>query len=188
MTRKLSVFNFVTLNGYFEGPKHDISWHRHGEEENQFAAENLKFESVLLFGRITYEMMAGYWPTPMAIKNDPKVAKGMNNAEKIVFSRKLEKAEWNNTRLVKDNIVEEVRKMKALPGKDMTLLGSGSIASQFADAGLIDKYQIMVDPVALGDGTAIFKNIKRKLDLKLTMTRAFKSGVVLLCYEALGNA
>jgi dihydrofolate reductase len=181
--RKLTVFNFVTLNGYFEGPKIDISWHRHGAEENEYAAEMLKSGGTLLFGRMTYEMMASYWPTPDAIKNDPIVAAGMNNADKIVFSRTLKKVEWNNTRLVKDNIVEEIKKIKQLPGKDMTVLGSGSILTQFAEQGLIDEYQIMVDPVVLGDGTPIFKNIKHKMDLKLTRTRIFKSGVVLLCYQ-----
>ena len=90
--RKVIVFNFVTLNGYLEGPKGDISWHRHGAEENEYAAENLKSGSTLLFGRVTYEMMASYWPTPLAIKNDPIVAKGMNNADKIVFSRTLKKS------------------------------------------------------------------------------------------------
>ncbi len=181
--RKVIVFNFVTLNGYYKGPKGDISWHRHGAEENEYAAEGLKSGSTLLFGRVTYEMMASYWPTPAAIKNDPIVAAGMNNADKIVFSRTLKKAEWNKTRLVKDNIVEEIKKMKQMPGKDMTLLGSGNILTQFAEQGLIDEYQIMVDPVVLGDGTPIFKNIKHKLDLKLTRTRTFKSGVVLLCYQ-----
>ncbi len=181
--RKLTAFNFVTLNGYYKGPRGDISWHRHGAEENEFAAENLKSGNTLLFGRVTYEMMAGYWPTPVAIKNDPIVAAGMNAAEKIVFSRTLKKAEWNNTRLVKDNIVEEIKKMKQQSGKDMTLLGSGSIVTQFAEQGLIDEYQIMVDPVVLGNGTPMFKGIKRKLDLKLIRTRTFKSGVVLLCYQ-----
>jgi dihydrofolate reductase len=181
--RKLTVFNFVTLNGYYKGPKGDISWHRHGAEENEYSVEGLKSGSTLLFGRVTYEMMASYWPTPVAIKNNPIVAAGMNNADKIVFSRTLKKVEWNNTRLVKDNIVEEIKKMKQLPGKDMTVLGSGSILTQFAEQGLIDEYQIMVDPVVLGDGTPIFKNIKHKMDLKLTRTRIFKSGVVLLCYQ-----
>jgi len=182
--RKVTAFNFITLDGYFEGPKKgDISWHRHGAEENEYAAENLKIGGALLFGRVTYEMMASYWPTPIAIKNDPIVAEGMNNADKIVFSRTLKKVEWNNTRLVKDNIVEEIKEMKQMPGKDMTLLGSGSILTQFAEQGLIDEYQIMVDPVVIGDGTPIFKGIKHKLHLKLAMTRTFNSGVVLLCYQ-----
>ena len=181
--RKLNVFNFITLNGYFEGPKRDISWHKHGAEENEYAVEGLKSGSILLFGRVTYELMASYWPTPYAIKNDPIMAEGMNNADKIVFSRTLKKAEWNNTRLLKDHIVEEIKRMKQIPGKDMTLLGSGSIATQFAQQGLIDEYQIMVDPVVLGDGTPIFKGIKHTLNLKLTTTRTFRSGVVLLCYQ-----
>jgi dihydrofolate reductase len=181
--RKLTVFNFVTLNGYFKGPKGDISWHRHGAEENEYAAEGLKSGSTLLFGRVTYEMMASFWPTPDAIKRDPIVAEGMNNADKIVFSRTLNKVEWKNTTLVKDNIAEEIKKMKRMPGKDMTLLGSGSIVTQLAEQGLIDEYQIMVDPVVIGDGTPIFKDIKHKLDLKLTTTRIFRSGVVLLCYQ-----
>jgi dihydrofolate reductase len=185
--RKVTAFNFVTLNGYYKGPKGDISWHRHGTEENEYAAEGLKSGSTLLFGRVTYEMMASYWPTPVAVKNDPIVAAGMNNADKIVFSRTLKKAEWNNTRLVKDDIVEEIKKMKQMPGKGMTLLGSGTILTQFAEQGLIDEYQIMVDPVVLGDGTPIFKGIKHKLDLKLTITRTFKSGVVLLCYQPIAK-
>ena len=183
--RKITVFNFVTLNGYYKGPNGDISWHRHGEEENEFAAGNLKSGGILLFGRVTYEMMASYWPTPAAAENDPAVAEGMNKAEKIVFSRTLKKAEWNNTRLIKDNIVEEIKKMKQTPGEDMVLLGSGSILTQLAEKGLIDEYQIMVDPVVIGGGTPILKDIRHKLDLKLTKTKTFKSGVVLLCYQPL---
>jgi dihydrofolate reductase len=181
--RKLTVFNFITLDGYFKGPKGDISWHKHGKEENEYAAESLRSGNTLLFGRVTYEMMASYWPTPVALINDPLIAEGMNKADKIVFSRTLKKAAWNNTRLVKDNIVEETKKMKQMPGKDMTLLGSGSILIQFAEQGLIDEYQIMIDPVVLGAGTPIMEGIHRQLDLKLTGIRRFGSGVVLLSYQ-----
>jgi dihydrofolate reductase len=181
--RKLTAFNFVTLNGYYKGPKEDISWHRHGAEENEYAVEGLKSGNTLLFGRVTYEMMASYWPTPIAVKNDPIVAAGMNNADKIVFSRTLKKAGWSNTRLVKGDLVEEIKKMKQMPGKDMTLLGSGSLVTQLAEQGLIDEYQIMVDPVVLGRGTPLFKGIKHKLDLNLTGTKTFTSGVVLLSYQ-----
>jgi dihydrofolate reductase len=181
--RKVTVFNFITLNGYFEGPKRDITWHRHGAEENSYAVESLKSGNTLLFGRLTYELMASYWPTPMAIKNDPVVAEGMNNADKIVFSKTMKKAAWNNTRLMKDDIVNEIKKMKKAPGMDMTILGSGSIVTLFAEQGLIDEYQIMVNPVVLGDGIPLFKDMKIKLDLKLIATRPFKSGVVLLSYR-----
>lgn len=186
--RRLNVFNFVTLNGYFEGPKKgDVSWHKSGAEENKYAADMLKSGNTLLFGRVTYEQMVSYWPTPAAVKNNPILAERMNSAEKIVFSRKLKKVEWNNTRLMKNNIEKEIKKMKQLPGKDMTLLGSGSILTQFAERGLIDEYQFMVDPVVISKGTSTFKGIKDKLDLKLITTRTFKSGVVLLCYQPLAK-
>jgi len=181
--RKLTVFNFISLNGCYKGPLDDIGWHRHGAEEGEYSAEGLQADNILLFGRVTYELMASYWPTPDAMKNAPIVAQGMNKAEKIVFSRTLDKAGWQNTKIIKENIVEEVRKIKQTPGKDMTILGSGSVVTQFAEQGLIDDYQIMVDPVAIGDGTTIFKGIRQKLDLRLVMTRTFKSGVVLLGYK-----
>jgi dihydrofolate reductase len=180
---KVSAFNFVTLDGYLEGPKRDISWHKADAEWTAYAVEGLKSGNILLFGRVTYELMASYWPTPIAINNDPVVAEGMNKAEKIVFSRTLKKVGWSNTRLVKGDIGEEIRKMKQTPGKNMTLLGSGSILTQLAEEGLIDEFQFKVDPVALGEGTPIFKNIKHRLNLKLTSTRTFKNGAVLLCYQ-----
>ena len=183
--RKLNVFNFTTLNGFFEGPNHDISWHRHGGEENKYSDDSLQAGNILLFGRRTYEMMYSFWPTPMAAEMFPETAKGMNKSEKIVFSNLLKKAEWNNTKVIGGNIVEEMKRLKKTKGKDMTILGSGSIVSLFADAGLIDNYQIMIDPVAIGNGTPIFNGIQHKLDLKLIETKIFKSGVVLLSYKLL---
>lgn len=186
--RKVTVFNFVTLNGYYKGPNGDISWHQHNahnpeDEESEYAMEGIQSDSTLLFGRVTYEMMAGFWPTPNALKSAPAMAEGMNKADKIVFSRTLKKAEWNNTRLVNTDMLEEIKKMKQQTGKDMTVLGSGSIITQLAEQGLIDAYQFMIDPVALGDGTPIFKSIGHQLNLKLTDTRIFKSGAVLLSYQ-----
>lgn len=185
---KLSTYNFITLNGFFKGPGEDISWAKKGEkEEEEFAAENLSAGNILLFGRKTYELMAGYWPTEMAHKNDPIVATGMNESEKIVFSRTLKKADWNNTRVISDNIVEEVKKLKQDPGKNMTILGSGSIIKLFAEKGLIDEFEIMVHPVAIGDGTPLLNDLSQKLDLQLTVTKSFKTGVVLLCYKPAAN-
>jgi dihydrofolate reductase len=185
---KLSVFNFITLNGYFKGPNDDTNWHQHGnEEEGDFAAEGAQSDNIILFGRKTYEMMAGFWPTTEALKIMPDVAKGMNKSEKIVFSRTLKKAEWNNTRVISNNIADEVKKLKTSSKKDMTILGSGSILTQLVDAGLVDSFQFMVDPIALGEGTPIFNGIKHKLDLKLTSTRPFKSGAILLSYESVNS-
>jgi dihydrofolate reductase len=180
---KLRMYNFITPNGYFKGLNGDISWHIHGEEEDEYAAEMLALDDILLFGRITYELMVSYWPTEFAIKNDPVVAEGMNKAEKFVFSRTLDKVEWNNTRLIKENIVDEIKKMKWLSKKNMTILGSGSIVHLFAENGLIDEYQFMVDPVILGSGTPLFEGVRNSFNLKLTGTRTFKSGVVLLNYS-----
>ncbi len=184
--RKLAVFNSVTLDGYFAGINGDISWtHRDGQdaEWNEFVAGNANAGGELLFGRITYELMASYWPTPLAIKNDPVVAGQMNKLPKVVFSRTLSKASWNNTKLVKSGMAAEIRKMKKEPGSDMAILGSGSIASQLAQEGLIDEYQIVVNPVVLGKGRTMFEGIKEKLNLKLIRTRTFGNGNVQLCYE-----
>lgn len=180
---KLSSFTFITLDGYYKGPNQDVSWHKHGAEEGEFSADNLKSGNILLFGRTTYQMMAGFWPSPMAYDTFPAVAEGMNKAEKIVFSRTLQKADWENTRIISEDMIEEVQKLKHYAQKNMTLLGSGNILTQLAEASLIDEYQIMIDPVAIGNGTPVFQNIKHHLDLKLTSTRTFKSGVILLCYQ-----
>lgn len=179
----LGVFNFITLNGFYKGANNDTSWHRHGAEESQYASDSMKSgNGMLLFGRTTYEMMASFWPTPEALKNLPEVAKGMNNAEKIVFSKTLKKADWQNTKVVGD-LIGEVKKLKETTDKNMTVLGSGSIITQLAENDLVDEYGIMVDPVALGSGTPIFNNFKGKLDLELVNSRVFKSGVVLLTYR-----
>ena len=180
---KVNVFNFITLNGFYKGPAEDISWHSQGSsEENDLAIEGLGSGGAILFGRVTYTMMASYWPTPEALRDNPEVAKGMNNAEKIVFSRTLKKPLWNNTKLMSGNLVEEIKKLKQESGKDMVILGSGSIVSQLAEYGLIDEYQFLLDPVAIGDGTPVFKGISRRLDLKLRQTKTFRNGAVLLTY------
>jgi len=184
--RKLVVFNHVTLDGYFVSVNGDFSWARNGNDDAEysaFVAENASGGGQLLFGRVTYELMASYWPTPIADQHNPAVAKGMDSMSKVVFSRTLNQALWNNTRLVKGDMVSEIRKMKADPGPGMAILGSGSIVSQLALEHLIDEYQMMVDPVALGKGRTLFDGIQEKLTLKLAKTRTFKNGKVYLCYE-----
>jgi dihydrofolate reductase len=182
--RKLIVFNHVTLDGYFVDSTGDMSWaHRQDAEWNTFVQENASVGGELLFGRTTYELMASYWPTPHALQNFPTVAEGMNNSPKVVFSRTLDKASWNNTKLVKGGMAAEIRKMKKEPGKGMVILGSGSVVSQLAQEGLIDEYQIVLSPIVLGTGRTMFDGVKEKLPLKLTKTRPFGNGNVLLCYE-----
>ena len=182
--RKLVVFNQVTLDGYFTDTNGDMGWaHKNDAEWNAFVADNAKGGGELLFGRITYELMKSYWPTPAAIKDDPVVAEQMNNLPKVVFSRTLDKASWSNTKLVKRDPASEIRKMKQESGKDMVIFGSGTIVSQLAQERLIDEYQIVVVPVVIGKGRTMFDGIKEKLTLKPTKTRTFGNGNVLMCYE-----
>jgi dihydrofolate reductase len=186
--RKVVMSNLMNIDGFFDGRDHDISWHNVEAEFNDYAInEMFPFSDLLLFGRVTYELMADFWPTPEALKDDPIVAGKMNSSAKVVFSRTMKKTEWNNTRLVKDNMEEEVRKLKEQPGKDIALLGSGSIVSQLAQRGLIDEYRIMVNPIVLGQGTPLFKDIKNRLTMKLLRTRTFRNENVLLCYAPAGK-
>ena len=184
--RKLIVFNHVSLDGYFVDANGGMSWAKSDQNDaewNAFVAENAKGDGPLLFGRVTYELMASYWPTPMAIKNDPVVAARMNDLAKVVFSRTLDKASWKNTKLVKTGMAAAIRKMKKEPGEGMAILGSGTIVSQLTQEGLIDEYQVVVNPVILGKGRTMFDGVKERLNLKLTKTRAFGNGNVFMCYE-----
>ena len=184
--RNLSVFNSVTVDGYFTDKNGDMSWaHKQDDPEwNAFTAENAKSGGELLFGRVTYDLMASFWPTPAAEKMAPEVAENINKAPKIVFSRSMEKAEWNNTRIIQGDLAEEIRKLKEAPGEGLVLMGSGSIISQIALAGVIDEYQMVVNPLALGKGRSMFDGIKEQLNLTLVSTRAFKNGNVLLTYKS----
>ena len=181
---KLTSFQFITLNGFYKGSNEDISWHPHGgNEEASFSEESAQSGNTLLFGRVTYEMMKSFWPTPMALEQMPAMAKAMNKAKKIVFSKTLTKVDWENTCLLSDHMIDAIKNLKMTSDKDITILGSGTILSQCTDAGLIDEYQFMLDPVAIGTGTPVFNNIQQQLSLKLISSRTFKSGAILLSYE-----
>ncbi len=182
--RKLTAFINVTLDGFFADANGDMSWaHKDDTEWREFVAGNAKRDATLVFGRTTYELMVSYWPTPFALQKDPVVAERMNAAQKVVFSRTLEKVLWQNTTLVRDDMVASIRKMKSRPGNDMAILGSGSLVSQLAQEKLIDELQVVVNPLVLGSGKRLFEGVKKRLDLKLAKTQAFKNGNVLLCYE-----
>ena len=185
--RKLMVFNSVTIDGYFTDKNGDMSWaHKQDPEWDDFVANNAKSGGELLFGRLTYDLMVSFWPTPAAAQMFPDVAEGMNEAPKVVFSRTMDKASWNNTRLFKGDVENEVQKLKAEPGDQLVLMGSGTIVSQLAQAELIDEYQIVLNPIVLGGGRTMFEDVKNKLNLKLTNTRTFKNGNVVLTYEPAG--
>lgn len=183
---RLVVFESISIDGYFTDRNNDFSWaHDAGDEEyNAFVASNAKGGGVLVFGRVTYQLMAGYWPTPMAAENDPVVAAQMNALPKIVFSKTLPSASWSNTTLLKDDLEGEIRKRKQGSGPDMVILGSGSLVSQLAQARLIDEYQFVLVPVVLGDGRPLFPGVNPKQPLALASSRTFKNGRIFLSYRA----
>ena len=178
--RKLRVFESISVDGYFTDAKGDMSWAHAGREDPEFLAwvgGNASSGGALLFGRKTYEHMAAFWPTPAAAQQMPVVAKGMNEATKYVASKTVEPT-WQNTTAIRD-LVHGVRELKASKGPNIAVLGSGSIAAQLGEAGLVDEYQFVIIPVALGAGRTVFS---AKRNLKLVEQRAFKNGNVVVTY------
>jgi len=182
---RLNMFNSVSLDGYFTDASNDMSWAHAGGDDaefQKFVAGNAKGESALVFGRVTYEMMASFWPTQAAKQAMPEVAAGMNRATKYVFSRNLKKVDWANTTVLHGEPAAEIAKLKRGSGPGLTILGSGSIVKQLAAAGLIDDFQLMVCPVILGSGRTLFDGIPGRPTLKLANSRSFKNGKMFLHY------
>jgi dihydrofolate reductase len=182
---KLVVYNSVSLDGYFTDTHGDMSWaHKRDPEWQAFVSENASGGGgQLLFGRVTYDLMASFWPTPLAAQSNPIVVERMNNMPKFVFSTTLDKASWNNTTLLKGDLPAQVRRLKRQSGPNIVVMGSGSIVAQLAVAGLVDEYQIVLNPLVVGDGRTLFEGVKKKLPMKLARSRAFGNGNVVLFYE-----
>ena len=181
--RRLTVFNQISLDGYFVDAQGDMSWaHKQDPEWLEFTSENARGGGTLFMGRVTYDLMAAFWPTSQAFAAYPVVAERMNELPKVVFSRPLDRASWKNTTVVKGDIAAEVRKMKKEPGPDMVILGSGSIVSHLTRAGLIDEYQIVLNPIVLGSGRTMFEDVERAA-MTLKRTRSFSNGKIVLWYE-----
>ena len=183
--RTLHVFNNVSLDGYFTDANNDYRWAHEGVDDPElaeFTRNNAKGENALVFGRVTYEIMAAWWPSPEAAKSMPEVAKGMNAAPKYVFSRSLEEAKWSNTTLLKDDPAAEIARIKQTSGLNMTILGSGTIVAQLAEARLIDEVQMLVCPVVLGSGKSQFAAVTGKPWWRLSRSHAFTNGRVFLAY------
>jgi dihydrofolate reductase len=177
--RKLIVSNMMSLDGFFEGPNKELDWHVVDNEFFDYAKDMLRSVDAILFGRTTYQLMAKYWPS--APKDE--IADRMNGLQKFVFSKTLDKADWNNSKLVKTNAADEVSKLKQESGKDMVILGSATLVSSLLPSGLIDEYRVILNPVFIGAGTPLFKGVERGLRLKLKETRLLGSGVVVLYYQ-----
>jgi dihydrofolate reductase len=179
--RKIFAFMMVTVDGYYEGPNQEFDFWVVDDEFNQFSVEQLDEADTLVFGRVTYEGMAAYWPTPAAQQDDPRVAARMNSLPKVVVSRSLDNAEWANTRIVR--APEELEALKQRPGKDMAILGSSDLTASFLQIGLLDELRIMVNPVVVGGGKSVFRTARDKTRLQLIESRTFNSGNVLLTYR-----
>lgn len=184
--RKLVLFMHISLDGFAADANSGLGWISYDSELQQYADGIVATVGSPVYGRVTYELMAGYWP---AVLNDPDEsehskahAQWVDKVTKIVFSKTMKKAAWNNTIVINDNIAEEINKLKQQPGKDLVIFGSPKLAHSFMELDLIDEYQFTLNPVLLGSGIPVYQNIKNKTDLKLVKATPLKSGVVGLHY------
>lgn len=188
--RTIYLFMSLSIDGYFEGPNHDLSWHNVDDEFNTFAVELLWDTDLFLWGRRIYQLMESFWPDAAddesMSKDDVEIARSMNHTPKIVYSRTLERVDekknWMNVKLVRELDPQEVRRLKGQAGKKIGVGGSG-LALSLAREGLINEYMFMVTPVMLGSGTPILKGLDAKVKLEVISSRPFRSGNVLLTYK-----
>jgi dihydrofolate reductase len=181
--KKLRVFESISVDGYFTDGGGQVGWAHASRQDPEFVAwvgGNANSGGELLFGRKTYQEMEAFWPTPMAAAQMPDVAKGMNAARKYVVSRTIE-PKWHNTHLLTGELVAAVRELKAGDGPGVTILGSGSVVAQLGAASLVDEYQFVIVPVALGGGRTVFTTGR---GLRLVDQRAFRNGNVVVTYAA----
>jgi dihydrofolate reductase len=179
--RKLRVFESLSVDGYFADQRGDMGWAHGAQDDAEFGSwvsENASGGGELLFGRKTYQMMEAFWPTPLAAQQMPRVAEGMNAATKHVATRTLEPS-WSNSHRLQGELVSAVRALKEATGPGITLLGSGEVAAQLGAAGLVDEYQFVLVPVALGAGRTVFSHAS---ELRLVDQRSFRCGNVVLTY------
>jgi len=178
--RKLIMWNIITLDGYFEGTKnwdltfHNIVW---GQELEKLSIEQLQSADYLVFGRVTYEGMAAYWTN-----EEGEIADFMNKIPKLVFSKKLKSADWNNTTLISENAADEIRKLKAKGGKDLYVFGSANLSETFIKDDLFDEYRIGIAPVILGSGRPLFRQGNSPKNLSLVSSHQLLTGGVILKY------
>jgi dihydrofolate reductase len=176
----------MSIDGYNAGPNGDIGWFIHDPEVDR-AAHELMNPDTILFGAATYQMFESYWPhvasDPHAPEGARKMANELNEMTKVVFSTTMEEVTWVNSKLVKGSLIEEVRRLKEGQGADITIFGSGTVAQQLANEGLIDEYLLLLTPIVLGNGKRLFQDVSR-MKLELAETCSFDSGVVILHYRS----
>ncbi len=175
------LFMMITLNGYFEGENHDISWHNVDAEFDRFANAQLDETDTLVFGHTTYDLMANFWATPEGVEAAPDTASRMNSLDKIVFSRTPFTPTWGPITAYTD--IRKLKDIKQQPGKSMAVLGSSNLSVSLLQAGLIDEIRIMINPVVLGRGNPLFAGIESNRTFSFTDSRSFANGNVLLRYR-----
>lgn len=189
--RKLILLVHASLDGFVAGLDGEMDWITFDEELSDYVSKITDDADAVMYGRITYQMMESYWPTaaesPTASKHDIDHAHWVNKALKIVFSKTLQKTDWANTRIINDINAQEISTMKTKPGQNILLIGSPSIAHALMQADLIDEYWININPVVLGEGIPLFKDISTKMNLRLVQSKSFGSGVLGLHYEVERN-
>lgn len=183
--RKIVFTMSVSLDGYFEGPDREIDWHMVDDELAGHFNDWLGLAGAFLDGRVTYELMAGFWPTADQDPANPatvaEFARIWREMPKIVYSKTLERADWNTT-VLHDVVPEEVQWLKRQTGGDL-VLGGADLATTFRRLDLIDEYRIYIHPVLIGRGRAVFQPADSQTGLRLRETRTFGNGVVLLRYH-----
>jgi dihydrofolate reductase len=197
--RSISMFNQVSADGFFSDAQGGLDWVISDPEVHARAVQGMPETDTLLFGRKTYEMFAAFWPGALndlnspgphgADKRDPAfaaMARWLNETKKLVVSRSLKHASWNNSELLRDLGPTDVAKLKRSPGKNILIFGSGSLVSQLSELGAIDEYRFLVCPVLLGQGHTLLGNMTRRLTLQLLEAQPFRSGNVLLSYRRAG--
>ncbi len=182
--RKLIVFNMVSLDGFFADVDGGIGWHVVDAEFNRFAVDQLHTVDALVFGRKTFDLMAEYWTTADAIKDDPEVAERMNSLPKIVVSTtRIDVENWQNSRVLRGSLPEAINALKQQPGRDLIVFGSGELVSALTNHGLVDEYRLMIAPVILGKGRSQFEGVTHNIKLKALTSRPFASGALLLTFQ-----
>lgn len=175
------MWNLLTLDGFFEGAESwTVDWLPWCDEMERLSLEQLSSAEALLFGRVTYEGMAAYWK-----RADGEVAKFMNSLPKVVFSRTLDRADWNDTKLVTGDAAAEVRELKRKGAGNLFVFGSAKLSSTLIENGLFDEYRIGIVPIVLGKGSPLFGRGLKRLRMKLLEARPMASGCVVLRYEPL---
>ncbi len=187
--RKIIVTMWTTLDGFIAGLNNEMDWvgQYYDAAMGKYEDDMVSSADTLMLGRLTYESFAGSWPhvpdNPNVSEGEKIYARKVNAMRKVVFSKSLEKADWNNSVLYRDIVPEEIIKLKQEPGKDIVIYGSASVIQTLTNYGLIDEYQILVHPLILGGGKPLFSNISQRVSLKLVKTDPRSSGIVVLYYQ-----